>query len=36
MKVVAGALYDEGAVMVVHAVLVDCKLMLEKSSNNYG
>ncbi|KAL4591857.1 hypothetical protein LXL04_004831 [Taraxacum kok-saghyz] len=33
--VVAGALYDEGAVMVVHAVLIDCKLMLEKSSNNY-
>ncbi|KAI3682539.1 hypothetical protein L1987_82588 [Smallanthus sonchifolius] len=34
-SVVAGALYDEGAVMVVHAVLIDCKLMLEKSSNNY-
>ncbi|KAK1417128.1 hypothetical protein QVD17_26250 [Tagetes erecta] len=33
--VVASALYDEGAVMVVHAVLIDCKLMLEKSSNNY-
>ncbi|GKD04296.1 heat intolerant 4-like protein, partial [Tanacetum coccineum] len=29
------ALYDVGAVMVVHAVLMDCKLMLEKSSNNY-
>ncbi|XP_071701386.1 protein virilizer homolog isoform X2 [Rutidosis leptorrhynchoides] len=34
-SVVAGALYDEGAVMVVHAVLIDCKLLLEKSSNNY-
>ncbi|GJZ76498.1 protein virilizer [Tanacetum coccineum] len=34
-SVVAGALYDEGAVMVVHAILMDCKLMLEKSSNNY-
>nr|XP_043628219.1 protein virilizer homolog isoform X2 [Erigeron canadensis] len=34
-SVVAGALYDEGAVMIVHAVLLDCKLMLEKSSNNY-
>lgn len=33
--VVSSALYDEGAVMVVHAVLIDCKLMLEKSSNNY-
>ncbi|KAL8217068.1 hypothetical protein R6Q57_023905 [Mikania cordata] len=33
--VLAGALYDEGTVMVVHAVLIDCKLMLEKSSNNY-
>lgn len=31
-SVVAGALYDEGAVMVIHAVLIDCKLMLEKSS----
>ncbi|GJU34882.1 hypothetical protein Tco_1183236 [Tanacetum coccineum] len=29
------ALYDVGAVMVVHAVIMDCKLMLEKSSNNY-
>ncbi|XP_076952954.1 protein virilizer homolog [Bidens hawaiensis] len=34
-SVVAGALYDEGAVMVIHAVLINCKLMLEKSSNNY-
>ncbi|KVH90545.1 Protein virilizer [Cynara cardunculus var. scolymus] len=35
-SVVAGALYDEGAVMVIHAVVINCKLMLEKSSNNYG
>lgn len=34
-SVVAGALYDEGAVMVIHAVVINCKLMLEKSSNNY-
>ncbi|GFZ09233.1 embryo defective 2016 [Actinidia rufa] len=32
---VAAALYDEGAVMVIHAVLIDCRLMLERSSNNY-
>ncbi|KAM7500791.1 hypothetical protein LguiA_025205 [Lonicera macranthoides] len=32
---VAAALYDEGAIMVIHAVLIDCKLMLERSSNNY-
>lgn len=32
---VAAALYDEGAVMVIHAVLIDCVLMLERSSNNY-
>nr|GEU97649.1 putative retrotransposon Gag domain, aspartic peptidase domain protein [Tanacetum cinerariifolium] len=34
-SVVAGALYNEGAVMVVHVVLMDYKLMLEKLSNNY-
>ncbi|KAI8562895.1 hypothetical protein RHMOL_Rhmol03G0070900 [Rhododendron molle] len=32
---VATALYDEGAVMVIHAVLLNCRLMLERSSNNY-
>ncbi|XAR56054.1 hypothetical protein NMG60_11036351 [Bertholletia excelsa] len=32
---VAAALYDEGAIVVIHAVLIDCKLMLERSSNNY-
>ncbi|XP_075509532.1 LOW QUALITY PROTEIN: protein virilizer homolog [Primulina tabacum] len=31
----AAALYDEGAVMVIHAVLINCKLMLERSSNIY-
>lgn len=31
----AAALYDEGAVMVVHAVLINCKVMLERSSNTY-
>ncbi|XP_052200578.1 protein virilizer homolog [Diospyros lotus] len=32
---VAAALYDEGAVVVIHAVLINCTLMLERSSNNY-
>ncbi|VFQ87443.1 unnamed protein product [Cuscuta campestris] len=32
---VAAALYDEGAVMVVHAVLINCRLLLERSSNVY-
>ncbi|EPS68683.1 hypothetical protein M569_06085, partial [Genlisea aurea] len=31
--VVAAALYDEGAVVVVHAIIIGCKLMLERSSN---
>ncbi|KAK4414757.1 protein virilizer [Sesamum alatum] len=34
-SVVAAALYDEGAVMVVHAVMISCKVMLERSSNIY-
>ncbi|KAF7145926.1 hypothetical protein RHSIM_Rhsim04G0136900 [Rhododendron simsii] len=33
---VATALYDEGAVMVIHVVLIDFRLMLERSSNNYS
>ncbi|KAL3642732.1 hypothetical protein CASFOL_013547 [Castilleja foliolosa] len=33
--VVAAALYDEGAVMVIHAVLINCKQMLERSFNIY-
>ncbi|CAA3021769.1 Hypothetical predicted protein [Olea europaea subsp. europaea] len=32
---VAAALYDEGAVMVIHAVMMNCKLMLERTSNIY-
>ncbi|TMW91087.1 hypothetical protein EJD97_014800 [Solanum chilense] len=32
---VTAALYDEGAVMVIHAVLINCRLMLERSSNIY-
>ncbi|CAH9135389.1 unnamed protein product [Cuscuta epithymum] len=32
---VAAALYDEGAVMVIHAVLINCRLLLERSSNVY-
>ncbi|KAG9151531.1 hypothetical protein Leryth_023728 [Lithospermum erythrorhizon] len=32
---VAAALYDEGAIMVIHAVLINCRLMLERSSNIY-
>ncbi|XP_059626354.1 protein virilizer homolog [Cornus florida] len=31
---VADALYDEGAILVIHAVLIDCRLMFERSSNN--
>ncbi|GER27313.1 hypothetical protein STAS_03009 [Striga asiatica] len=34
-SVVAATLYDEGAVMVIHAVLINCKQMLERSSNIY-
>ncbi|KAK6147294.1 hypothetical protein DH2020_018206 [Rehmannia glutinosa] len=34
-SVVAAALYDEGAVMVIHAVMINCKQMLERSSNIY-
>ncbi|GFQ01432.1 hypothetical protein PHJA_002287100 [Phtheirospermum japonicum] len=34
-SVVSAALYDEGAVMVIHAVLINCKQMLERSSNIY-
>ncbi|KAK7812857.1 hypothetical protein CFP56_006549, partial [Quercus suber] len=29
-------LYDEGAIAVIYAVLVSCRFMLERSSNNYG
>lgn len=32
---VATALYDECATTVIHAILIDCSLMLERSSNNY-
>ncbi|KAF2323825.1 hypothetical protein GH714_042410 [Hevea brasiliensis] len=32
---VAAALYDEGAITVIYAILVDCSFMLERSSNNY-
>ncbi|KAJ8536636.1 hypothetical protein K7X08_035037 [Anisodus acutangulus] len=32
---VTAALYDEGAVMVIHAVLINCRLVLERSSNIY-
>ncbi|KAK7392701.1 hypothetical protein VNO78_21145 [Psophocarpus tetragonolobus] len=32
---VAATLYDEGAVIVIYAILVNCRLMLERSSNNY-
>ncbi|XP_057778024.1 protein virilizer homolog isoform X2 [Salvia miltiorrhiza] len=34
-SVAATALYNEGAVMVIHAVMINCKLMLERSSNIY-
>ncbi|KAL5545698.1 hypothetical protein UlMin_005385 [Ulmus minor] len=32
---VAAALYDEGAITVIYSVLVNCRFMLERSSNNY-
>lgn len=32
---VAAVLYDEGAIAVIYAVLVNCRFMLERSSNNY-
>ncbi|XP_050380186.1 protein virilizer homolog [Argentina anserina] len=32
---VAATLYDEGAIAIVYAVLVNCRFMLERSSNSY-
>ncbi|PIA54315.1 hypothetical protein AQUCO_00900690v1 [Aquilegia coerulea] len=32
---VAAALYDEGAVTLIYVILVNCKYMLERSSNTY-
>ncbi|XP_061352385.1 protein virilizer homolog [Gastrolobium bilobum] len=32
---IAAILYDEGAVVVIYAILVNCRFMLERSSNNY-
>ncbi|KAL2327346.1 hypothetical protein Fmac_020773 [Flemingia macrophylla] len=32
---IAATLYDEGAVIVIYAILVNCRFMLERSSNNY-
>ncbi|XP_068494350.1 protein virilizer homolog isoform X1 [Phaseolus vulgaris] len=32
---VAATLYNEGAVIVIYAILVNCRFMLERSSNNY-
>lgn len=29
-------MYDEGATAVIYAILVSCRFMLERSSNNYG
>lgn len=36
IQTVAAALYDEGAVTVVYAILVNCSFMFERSSNIYG
>jgi len=36
VQTVAAALYDEGAVTVVYAILVNCSFMFERSSNIYG
>ncbi|KAJ8425221.1 hypothetical protein Cgig2_001610 [Carnegiea gigantea] len=33
---IAASLYDEGALTVVYVILVNCRLMLERSSNNYA
>ncbi|KAF7804221.1 protein virilizer-like protein [Senna tora] len=33
--IIAATLYDEGAIIVIYAVLVNCRFMLERSSNNY-
>ncbi|QCE05165.1 Virilizer [Vigna unguiculata] len=33
--IVAATLYDEGAVIVIYAILVNCRFMLERSTNNY-
>ncbi|CAL0299449.1 unnamed protein product [Lupinus luteus] len=32
---IAVTLYDEGAVIVIYAILINCRFMLERSSNNY-
>uniref|UniRef100_A0A2P2LKV7 Uncharacterized protein MANES_09G046200 n=1 Tax=Rhizophora mucronata TaxID=61149 RepID=A0A2P2LKV7_RHIMU len=32
---IAAALYDEGAITVIYAILVNCSFMLERSSSNY-
>ncbi|KAI4348874.1 hypothetical protein L6164_009542 [Bauhinia variegata] len=32
---IAATLYDEGAIIVIYAILVNCRYMLERSSNNY-
>ncbi|CAK7342049.1 unnamed protein product [Dovyalis caffra] len=32
---VAAALYDEGAISVIYAILIKCSFMLERSSNSY-
>lgn len=36
MQTIAATLYDEGAVTVIYAILVNCRFLLERSSNNYG
>lgn len=36
LQTIAATLYDEGAIIVIYAVLVNCRFMLERSSNNYG
>lgn len=35
LKAVAAVLYDEGAITVIYVVLVNCRFMLERSSNSY-
>lgn len=36
LKAVAASLYDEGAITLIYVVLINCKIMLEQASNNYG
>lgn len=36
MKAVASSLFEEGAITVIYIVLMNCRSMLQRLSNNYG